>query len=100
MPGDRVTEKSRSEIDPRQRSLQELLARFARERRLPVDEQPDGDPHEYRVSPLCYPGLRSFTPYEDQFFFGRRRNVTEIRKNLATERIVVVQGGSGTGKSS
>lgn len=55
---------------------------------------------DYRISPHCYPGLRSFNPNEERFFFGRRRNVTEIRAKLETERIVVVQGGSGTGKSS
>jgi hypothetical protein len=84
-----------------QSALQQLLARFAKERRRRTEDTPaDDDSNEYRVSPLCYPGLRSFDPSEDQFFFGRRRNVTEIRKKLAAERIVVVQGGSGTGKSS
>ena len=84
-----------------QRALTQLLARFAKERRHRTEDVlADDDPNEYRMSPLCYPGLRSFDPSEDQFFFGRRRNVTEIRKKLAAERVVVVQGGSGTGKSS
>jgi hypothetical protein len=88
--------------DAQQLALEQLLARFAAERRRRTEDNApaDIDPLEYRVSPLCYPGLRSFDPSEDQFFFGRRRNVTEIRRKLAAERIVVVQGGSGTGKSS
>jgi WD domain, G-beta repeat len=55
---------------------------------------------EYRLSPYPYPGLRSFDPQEGEFFFGRDRNVTELQNRLAAERIVVVLGGSGSGKSS
>jgi hypothetical protein len=92
----------RSPFDPVLASLRQLLTRFAVER-TPPSGRPnivDEDPFEYRVSPHCYPGLRSFNPTEDRFFFGRQRNITEIRNKLAAERIVVVQGGSGTGKSS
>src|SRR5260370_3991870 len=55
---------------------------------------------QYRLSPYPYPGLRSFDPQEGEIFFGRERNVTEVQKRLATERTVVVLGGSGSGKSS
>ncbi len=71
--------------------------RWRRTKNLPAS---DDDPFEYRISPLCYPGLRSFDPTEDGCFFGRQRNISEIRKKLTAERMVVVQGGSGTGKSS
>lgn len=55
---------------------------------------------EYRLSPYPYPGLRSFDPEEGEIFFGRERNVREVQSRLAAQRIVVVLGGSGSGKSS
>jgi hypothetical protein len=55
---------------------------------------------EYRLAPVPYPGLRPFDPQESDIFFGRERNVADVRKRLADERIVVVLGGSGSGKSS
>jgi hypothetical protein len=55
---------------------------------------------QHRVSPYPYPGLRSFDPQEGEIFFGRERNVADVQKRLATERTVVVLGGSGSGKSS
>jgi hypothetical protein len=55
---------------------------------------------QYRLSPYPYPGLRSFDPQEGEIFFGRERNVSDVQKRLATERTVVVLGGSGSGKSS
>jgi DNA-binding beta-propeller fold protein YncE len=55
---------------------------------------------QYRLSPYPYPGLRSFDPQEGEIFFGRERNVADVQKRLATERTVVVLGGSGSGKSS
>ena len=53
-----------------------------------------------RLSPHPYPGLRSFSPNEGGVFFGRERNIAEIRERLSRQRLVVVLGGSGTGKSS
>jgi hypothetical protein len=53
-----------------------------------------------RIAPVPYPGLRSFTPAEGNVFFGRDRSVDEIRQRLADRRMVVVLGGSGSGKSS
>jgi tetratricopeptide (TPR) repeat protein len=82
--------------------LRRLLGRFAEERNTRAGELPSGeaDPFDYLPSPACYPGLRSFNPNEDGFFFGRQRTVSEIRRKLMAERMVVVQGGSGSGKSS
>jgi WD40 repeat protein len=54
----------------------------------------------YRVSPYPYPGLRSFDPQEGENFFGRERNVADVQARLVDARMVVVLGGSGSGKSS
>jgi hypothetical protein len=71
----------------------EIISREAEERLL-------GGEEEYRVSPYPFPGLRSFDPEEGEIFFGRERAVADVRKRLADERIVIVLGGSGSGKSS
>lgn len=47
-----------------------------------------------------YPGLRAFTPREARIFFGRLKEAAELRKRLADNNVVVVLGGSGSGKSS
>jgi conflict system STAND superfamily ATPase len=47
-----------------------------------------------------YPGLRSFEPREEQIFFGRDRQADAVRDRLASCNVVVVLGGSGSGKSS
>ena len=53
---------------------------------------------ELAVNP--YPGLRSFRPTEADLFFGRDTQIKELRNLLAKHNIVVVLGGSGSGKSS
>jgi WD40 repeat protein len=55
---------------------------------------------EYRLSPYPYPGLRSFDPQEGDIFFGREHNLRAVQNRLAAEQVVVVLGGSGSGKSS
>jgi energy-coupling factor transporter ATP-binding protein EcfA2 len=55
---------------------------------------------KYYLDPAPYPGLRSFRPQESQLFFGRRSDVDEVRERLKANRIVMVVGGSGSGKSS
>src|SRR5262245_25143520 len=47
-----------------------------------------------------FPGLRSFWQMESDLFFGRERQVEEILAGLATRKVTVVLGGSGSGKSS
>ncbi|MER8954531.1 AAA family ATPase [Mesorhizobium sp. M0833] len=47
-----------------------------------------------------YPGLRSFTQEEASLFFGREVQVRQLRDILADRNLVVVLGGSGSGKSS
>ena len=58
------------------------------------------DKDSFRIAPYPYPGLRSFDPEEGELFFGRERNVEALRTILAERRLVVVLGGSGSGKSS
>jgi hypothetical protein len=55
------------------------------------------------VEPLAkqpYPGLRSFKPTEAPLFFGRELQARQLRDILANRNLVVVLGGSGSGKSS
>ena len=55
---------------------------------------------KYRIAPYPYPGLRAFDTEEGELFFGREQNVKALREILAKRRLVVVLGGSGSGKSS
>jgi hypothetical protein len=75
----------------------------AKAKGIPIGQEPlgDGAPDEdFRLSPHPYPGLRSFTPHEGGVFLGRERNIAEIRERLSEQRMVVVLGGYGSGKSS
>jgi AAA ATPase domain len=54
----------------------------------------------HRITPLPYPGLRSFDTGEGEIFFGRQRDIEAVRSLLARDRVVAVLGGSGSGKSS
>jgi formylglycine-generating enzyme required for sulfatase activity len=49
-----------------------------------------------------FPGLRAFTPEEDDIFFGRSREIDGLIKRLKKPecRFIVVVGASGSGKSS
>jgi hypothetical protein len=76
------------------------LSRRARLRRA-LQQALDGERGEdRRISPLCYPGLRSFSPEEGEVFLGRADSCTDIQQKLAERRTLIVIGGSGSGKSS
>ncbi|MBR8840657.1 MAG: caspase family protein [Stigonema ocellatum SAG 48.90 = DSM 106950] len=50
-----------------------------------------------------YRGLESFNEEDKEFFFGRQRVIEKLHEHLSTRekpRLTVVQGASGTGKSS
>ncbi|CAA2105395.1 hypothetical protein MBUL_03171 [Methylobacterium bullatum] len=47
-----------------------------------------------------YPGLRSFRQDEATLFFGRDKQVRQLREILAERNLLAVLGGSGSGKSS
>src|SRR5271167_4064848 len=60
-----------------------------------------------RVDPLCsarpeqpYPGLRPFEANEWPILFGRERMIDDVIERLARDRLVVIHGASGSGKSS
>ena len=57
-----------------------------------------GRPNDLGICP--YPGLRSFRPNEADLFFGRDAQIKKLRDLLADHNIIVVLGGSGSGKSS
>ncbi|MEA2759545.1 MAG: hypothetical protein QOH65_2158, partial [Methylobacteriaceae bacterium] len=47
-----------------------------------------------------YPGLRPFEAHEWSIFFGRDRMIDEVIERLASNRLVLIHGASGSGKSS
>jgi hypothetical protein len=47
-----------------------------------------------------YPGLRPFEPEEWSIFFGREAMIDEVIERLAVQRVVLIHGASGSGKSS
>ena len=47
-----------------------------------------------------FPGLRPFQESENHLFFGREREVKELREKLLSSRFLAVVGTSGSGKSS
>ncbi len=47
-----------------------------------------------------YPGLRSFRPDETNLFEGRDTLIVALRDRLVQQNVVMVVGGSGSGKSS
>jgi DNA-binding beta-propeller fold protein YncE len=88
-----VTAAEQLDAQPETWRGDEPISRRAEERLVAGED-------EYRLSPYPYPGLRSFDPFEGEIFFGREHNVEEVQGRLVDERIVVVLGGSGSGKSS
>jgi energy-coupling factor transporter ATP-binding protein EcfA2 len=47
-----------------------------------------------------YPGLRPFEPEEWLIFFGRETMIDDVIERLAAQRVVLIHGASGSGKSS
>ncbi|MBK8025143.1 MAG: ATP-binding protein [Chloroflexi bacterium] len=47
-----------------------------------------------------FPGLKSFEERHEPVYFGRSREVAAVLKRMATNRIEVIVGASGSGKSS
>jgi DNA-binding SARP family transcriptional activator/WD40 repeat protein len=57
--------------------------------------------HRVSVSERCpYKGLETYDVDDAESFFGRDRDVAQCRRRLAEARVLVVTGGSGSGKSS
>ena len=50
--------------------------------------------------PRPYPGLRPFEAEEWSIFFGRERMIDEVIGRLAEQRLALIHGASGSGKSS
>ncbi|MGL5032283.1 MAG: ATP-binding protein, partial [Microcystaceae cyanobacterium] len=47
-----------------------------------------------------YPGLRSFQVEDAPYFFGRSAAIAALQGMLEQDKVVVLVGNSGTGKSS
>ncbi len=58
---------------------------------LEWDIKTDGSP---------FPGLKSFEARHEKVYFGRAREVADVLKRIATNRLQVIVGASGSGKSS
>lgn len=55
---------------------------------------------DFELPALPYPGLRPFDTREWPIFFGRERMADEVVGRLQRQRLLVVHGDSGSGKSS
>ncbi len=70
----------------------------------PVDESNyadlDASTFVWQLPSRPYPGLRPFEKSEWPIFFGRERTVDQIINRLQTQRLLMVHGDSGCGKSS
>lgn len=55
---------------------------------------------ECELPPAPYPGLRPFEKREWPIFFGREQTANEVIERIVRQRLVVVHGDSGCGKSS
>jgi hypothetical protein len=78
-----------------------VVARSIRSDSDPESEPPQKDKYGFALpSTHPYPGLRSFTTREARLFFGRQAEADELRGRLSASNVVVVLGGSGSGKSS
>jgi WD40 repeat protein len=91
---------TRSGVD--HRSLRAMLRRW-RELRVDTDEA-TFDPHRAKelwlAPPRPYPGLRSFAADEADVFFAREAEIDVLVMRLERSNVIVVLGGSGSGKSS
>lgn len=47
-----------------------------------------------------FPGLKSFEERHEKVYFGRSREVAEVIRRMASQRLQVIVGASGSGKSS
>lgn len=65
----------------------------------PLGEELDGL-FDVTLPPRPYPGLRPFEQHEWPIFFGRERMADEVMGRLLEQRMIVVHGDSGCGKSS
>jgi len=52
------------------------------------------------VTRAPWPGPRPYEESEWELFYGRSKEVDEVERRIASERLVVVTGRSGTGKTS
>ena len=78
--------------------LADLIAHYL-DPNLPLSTSHEGE-ITVLPSPHPYPGLRSFRRSERAFFFSRDRQVDDLLKRLEASSVVMVLGGSGSGKSS
>jgi len=81
------------------------LTRYVYEKKLGINATPtkgEDLPLRWNIdkdgSP--FPGLRVFTEKYKPVFFGRNREITQVIRRMATQRLLVIVGASGSGKSS
>jgi hypothetical protein len=67
---------------------------------VPVRPHAHRSPRADLLPPFPYPGLRPFEPDEWMIFFGREHLIDAIIDRLSQQRMVLIHGASGSGKSS
>ncbi len=53
-----------------------------------------------KISQFRYPGVRPFTTVEYNLFFGRSQEIKSITEKIFKEKIIILSGKSGVGKTS
>jgi len=81
----RAVARQRPGVAPLQRTVERLLDRAV---------APDGRPN------CPYPGMVSFTADDARFFYGRETEIEKMLRHLRSQRLLLLLGSSGSGKSS
>lgn len=79
--------------------LTRMLLRWA-QLRAGLPGEPERPDEAWLAPPRPYPGLRAFSPDEGNVFFARDREIAAFLEKLERSSVIVVLGGSGSGKSS
>ena len=88
------------DIEAWSRAAHDAMARIAAEAPDPGEGLTEGQAIASPGADCPYRGLSSFQPEDADRFFGREEMVADLIKRLQSQKVLVVGGSSGSGKSS
>lgn len=88
------------DVETWNRAAHDAMARIAAEAPDPGETTAEGHPIATPGSDCPYRGLSSFQPEDSDRFFGREEMVADLVKRVQSQKVLVVGGSSGSGKSS